>query len=219
MTAPASEPVVHGRISSRRSASVGGLKVEVIDRNIGADRTVAETTTNPDGSYSTAYPREKLGDGTKTRADLQVAVAIGGSIVARSNVRYNASDDEQLDVLLPDNAPLPSEHETVQAAIAAVFPGALSTLQENDDRQDITYLANKTGWDARAIAMAAPWSPRHKYRSTRSAAPSPHPWPARSRHRSTTRYYGQVYPPTRQRCTASARPARRRYGSRPWTPA
>src|SRR5205823_2124490 len=24
-----------------------------------------------------------------------------------------------------------------------------------DDRQDITYLANKTGWDARAVALAA----------------------------------------------------------------
>ena len=155
MTTPASNPVVHGHVSSRLSASVGGLKVEVIDRNIGADRTVAETTTNPDGSYWTDYPREKLGDGTKTRADLQVTVAIGDQVVARSSVRYNASDDEQLDVMLPDNAALPSEHETVQAAIAAVFPGALSTLQENDERQDITYLANKTGWDARAIAMAA----------------------------------------------------------------
>ena len=28
-------------------------------------------------------------------------------------------------------------------------------MREDDERQDITYLANKTGWDARAVAMAA----------------------------------------------------------------
>jgi hypothetical protein len=155
MSEPAPEPAVHGRISSRSSASVGGLRVEVLDLNVGADRIVAETTTDARGLYSTPYPREKLGDGQKTRADLQVTVVIGDRVVARSVVRYNASDDEQIDLTLPADAQLLSEYETVQEAIAAVYPGALSALQENDDRRDITYLANKTGWDARAVAMAA----------------------------------------------------------------
>jgi hypothetical protein len=33
--------------------------------------------------------------------------------------------------------------------------GNLRDLQETDDRKDITYLANKTGWDARAVAIAS----------------------------------------------------------------
>ncbi|HEX5271715.1 MAG TPA: neuraminidase-like domain-containing protein [Gemmataceae bacterium] len=70
-------------------------------------------------------------------------------------MKYNAGNRETLDVVLPADAPMPSEHETLTAGLAASFAGRLGTLQENADRQDVTYLANKTGWDARAVALAA----------------------------------------------------------------
>ena len=58
--------------------------------------------------------------------------------------------------MLPASAPgLPSEYETLTASLAAVYPGSLGVLQEGTGQQDITYLANKTGWDARAVALAA----------------------------------------------------------------
>ena len=58
--------------------------------------------------------------------------------------------------MLPASAAgLPSEYETLTANLAAVYPGSLGALQENASQQDITYLANKTGWDARAVALAA----------------------------------------------------------------
>ena len=41
------------------------------------------------------------------------------------------------------------------SALSGHFPGSLRDLKETTDRQDITYLANKTGWDARAVALAA----------------------------------------------------------------
>ena len=70
--------------------------------------------------------------------------------------RYNASANETLDVALPPNiAALPSEYETLVGAIAVNYSGKAGDLQENDKRQDITYLANKSGWDARAVALAA----------------------------------------------------------------
>src|SRR5262249_53919216 len=64
---------------------------------------------------------------------------------------------ETLNVLLDDKAAssLQSEVEVLKAAIAGQYKGNLRDLKENDDEQDITYLANKTGWDARAVALAA----------------------------------------------------------------
>src|SRR5581483_940361 len=47
------------------------------------------------------------------------------------------------------------------------YSGSLSALQENDEHQDITYLANKTGWDARAVALAS--------LATRFGQPTPAP--------------------------------------------
>src|SRR5262249_49519796 len=35
------------------------------------------------------------------------------------------------------------------------YAGKLGALQETDQQQDITFLANKSGWDARAVALAA----------------------------------------------------------------
>ena len=58
-------------------------------------------------------------------------------------------------MLLPADAPLPSEYETLTATLAAAYTGPLTALQENAQRQDITYLGNKTGWDARIVALAA----------------------------------------------------------------
>jgi len=58
-----------------------------------------------------------------------------------SDVRYNAANDEALAVRVraTDDAGLAAEHETLTHDLAAHF----------------TYLANKTGWDARAVALAA----------------------------------------------------------------
>lgn len=60
-------------------------------------------------------------------------------------------------MLLPEtaDATLASEHQTLMRDLTTQFKGNLRDLQESDNRQDITYLANKTGWDARAVAIAS----------------------------------------------------------------
>ena len=87
---------------------------------------------------------------------MQVRVLVGDRFLAASDIKYNASTRENLDVTLPaDAAGLPSEYETLTAHLATFVDHHLGALREDDERQDITYLANKTGWDARAVAMAA----------------------------------------------------------------
>lgn len=148
---------VSGKVFSRDRAGVVGLRVEIVDRNVGFDVRLAETGTDERGGYKASFTaaafREKS---KKARPDLQARVYVGADFVAASEVRYDATTEETLNVSLPsDAAGLASEYETLTAAIAAYYNGRPGDLQENDERQDITYLANKSGWDARAVALVA----------------------------------------------------------------
>jgi hypothetical protein len=150
--------VVQGTVSSSVTASVMGLTVALVDKNIGGDVALASGTTAADGSYSisTLISTASLKRRNKTRPDLQARVSSSGTFLAASTVAYNAGLQTTLNVLLPSNAPgLPSEYEALTAGLAAHYSGDLGALEEGSDRQDVTFLANKSGWDARAVALAA----------------------------------------------------------------
>ena len=148
---------VQGNVVSRLRAGVGGLRVEIVDKNVGNDVQLAEAGTDDEGGYCTAFNVTDLQQRGKRRPDLQARVSIGRMFLGASKVCYNASNRETLNVLLTDQAGsvLPSELETLTSALSTHFEGNLRDLKESDERQDITYLANKTGWDARAVALAA----------------------------------------------------------------
>src|SRR5262245_20878836 len=42
---------VEGKVVSRLRAGVGGLRVEIVDKNVGADVRLAEAVTDEDGGY------------------------------------------------------------------------------------------------------------------------------------------------------------------------
>ena len=148
---------VSGRVSSPSNAGVGGLTVTLVDKNVGGDVPVGTATTDARGGYAAGFviALPVLAQRRKTAPDLQARVSSGTGFLAASEVIYNAPASITLDVALPANAALPSEYETLIAALANSYGGSLTALQENDARQDISYLANKTGWDARAVALAS----------------------------------------------------------------
>ena len=125
----------------------------------GGDQVLATTQTGSGGQFSfTSLPislKYLLGH-HKTQPDLQAQVLAGGQFLAASPVSYSAPQTVVLNVVLPaGSAGLPSEYETLTANLGAAYPGSLGALQEGNGQSDITYLANKTGWDARAVALAA----------------------------------------------------------------
>jgi peptidoglycan hydrolase-like protein with peptidoglycan-binding domain len=147
---------VEGTVSSPDRAGVDGLRVEVVDKNAGPDVLLAKAVTDERGRYRTGFSAAALRERRKRRPDLQARAYSGQTFLGASAVRYNAANYETLNVRLPAQAAaLPSEHETLTAALKAHVDGELRDLKESDDRQDVTYLANKTGWDARAVALAA----------------------------------------------------------------
>ena len=148
---------VSGRVFCAKRAGVGGLCVRLVDKNAGPDVPLASTEILPDGSYALEYAITQLREEGKAAPDIQARVFSGDTFLGASEIRYSAGRVETLDVDLPDTAAaaLPAEYDTLTAAIEGLCKGRLCDLQETDDRSDITYLANKCGWDARAVAMAA----------------------------------------------------------------
>lgn len=148
---------VDGRVTSRVSPSVGGLRVVVVDKSVGGDTLLAEAKTDPRGGYRASFSGADLKRRGKEKPDLQAKVFSGERFLAASEVRYDASPRETLNVRLDEkaSAALTSEYETLIATLATLYQGELGDLREDDERQDLTYLANKSGWDARAVALAA----------------------------------------------------------------
>ncbi|MBS9405433.1 hypothetical protein KG088_17640 [Halomonas sp. TRM85114] len=154
---PTGEYQVTGRVVSRVSAALNGLRVVVVDKAVGSDGTLAEAQTDARGYYAVSFSEAELRRRGKEKPDLQSRVFSGNQFLAASEVRYDASTQETLNILLDEKASsnLRSEHETLASALSMHYKGKLSDLQETDERQDITYLANKSGWDARAVALTA----------------------------------------------------------------
>ncbi len=148
---------VKGKVVSRLSASIGGLRIVIVDKGVGGDVQLAETTTNEGGTYLTSFSDSEVRQRGKAQPDVQARVFAGEIFLGASEVHYNATQYETLNVLLEDQAAaaLRSEHEVLTSALTNHVKGKLGDLKETDEQQDITYLANKTGWDARAVALAA----------------------------------------------------------------
>jgi hypothetical protein len=154
---------VNGKIVSSNSASVGNLKVVIVDKNVGGDVQLVATNTDDSGNYTISFiyynPAAAV---KKSQPDLQAKVFVADNpaaiaLIGTSDIHYNATNSETLNIGLPDTVTtlLQSEHDTLQTAINLYYTGKLGDLKEDDTQQDISFLANKTGWDARAITMSA----------------------------------------------------------------
>ena len=159
----ASTFVVTGRVTSAASAAISGLAVRLVDKNIGGDVVAASGTTGAGGLYSLSVVvgPPTLAARLKPAPDLQTQIVSTGAngaatVLAVSAVAIAAKSPLSLDIALPAGTPgLLSEYETLTTTLAGIYSGRLKDLKENDATQDVTYLSARSGWDARAIAMAS----------------------------------------------------------------
>src|SRR5439155_23798518 len=65
---------VEGKVASRVSASVGGLRVVIVDKGVGGDVQLTETSTNEGGAYQTTFSDSDVRRRGKAPPDLQARV-------------------------------------------------------------------------------------------------------------------------------------------------
>jgi hypothetical protein len=151
---------VSGKIITDKGVAAKGLKVIAIDKNPGNDSLLGKTITDASGNYAVFYTRQTLQQSGKTQADIQIKVTAPTDetkIYGASAVHYNAAPDEKINLALQsDTLDQPPEFQQITADLLLyIKEGSFRDLQENEERQDISYLANKTGWDARLVAMVS----------------------------------------------------------------
>ncbi|WP_169613701.1 neuraminidase-like domain-containing protein [Nodosilinea sp. P-1105] len=157
--------IVRGQIVSHELRGLPGLRIVAVDKNIDGDRPLGTGTTEDRGVYEIRYLPPHL---TKAKEKLDVQVQVfgdGNTPIAVSAVRYNANPEENdLNIVISaDQLPRPAEYPRLLGELGPhlntqsepELKKRLATLREDDEQQDITYLANKTGWDARMVAMTS----------------------------------------------------------------
>src|SRR5574341_587428 len=106
---------IKGKVFSGSRAGVGGLRVVIVDKNVGEEVPLAEAVTDDGGSYQARFTLDDLRKRGKQQPDLQARVLAGRKFLGASEVRYNASPRETLNVLLSGeaSAALSAEYETL----------------------------------------------------------------------------------------------------------
>jgi hypothetical protein len=149
---------VSGKIITNEGVPARGLRVVAADKNPGYDVVLGESITDDSGDYTITYSSGILQKSGKQEADIEIKVLDQEDpekTYGTSSIHYNADKDEIINLIL-QTRPVEklSEFQQITSDLKHYLGDrSLQDLQENKERQDISYLANKTGWDARLVAM------------------------------------------------------------------
>jgi hypothetical protein len=146
---------VDGFVTTAAGVAVSDVRVEIWDQHLGGETLLATAVTDAKGNYAVHYDTANLG---KPRADLMIRVidprgGAKGVELARSEVFYQA--DPLLSVRLTVDAAKVAQPNEYQRLLADVQLNLGRTALAQVDAKGVEYLAGRTGWDARLIAMAA----------------------------------------------------------------
>jgi hypothetical protein len=152
--------IVRGIVVTNVGVAAKGLKVIAVDKNPGKDVVLGETITDSSGNYTIPYKKEVLQKMGKQKADIEIKIEDPeeeSKTYGTSSVHFNADKDEEINLVLQTKSvEKTSEYNQIISDLKPhIRKVSFKDLQENEERQDISYLANKTGWDARLVAMVS----------------------------------------------------------------
>ncbi|MEI6575771.1 MAG: neuraminidase-like domain-containing protein [Bacteroidota bacterium] len=149
---------IKGRIVSDKGLAVSNIRLVVFVKGITKDLRLGATSSDKSGNYLLHYsPRDLSGN---LNPDIQIIVYKSNDEkieIFRSAVSYNAGLKATIDVTIrAADVPRAVEYDRLLADIKPLTGKVgLHGLRENAQKENITLLSNKTGWDARMVAMAA----------------------------------------------------------------
>jgi hypothetical protein len=151
---------ISGRVYTNAGVPVAGIKAGAFDKQLSGDVALGEASTDRKGNYSITYKKPAAGKESpdiEVQAFDSVAGAAARKVIGRSAIKYNAGASEIIDVMIiAANVQPVSEYERLVKDIQPLLgQTAIKDIEETKDKQQVTYLSNKTGWDARMVAMAA----------------------------------------------------------------
>lgn len=144
---------VKGRVINSNGVALSNMTVEMLVKTLDKDVSAGVAESDKDGNYTIRFVRSS----EKGSLDLQVKAYFKGDETnfTLSPIKYNASGNEVLDVIVNvATVNRPSEFDTILHDVQVNLGNLkMGDIKEDKDAQHITYLSNKTGWDARMTAM------------------------------------------------------------------
>ncbi len=146
---------VRGRVSLADGSSAVGVKVVAVDRDLRREQGLGEAQTDRSGAYRIEYSERHLLSREHGVADLVVkALDADGSILVASPVLFNAPQEAKVDLTIPiERRVPPTVFEKIQSTLEPLLRGArIDELEENPERQDLTFLSGRTGFEKPVLA-------------------------------------------------------------------
>lgn len=147
--------IVSGQILLDTGLPAAKLTVGVFARSFGCTSVdpLNETTTDDQGHYTLTYAFDNKPVGIEVRAK-----NTEGKWEALSRVKYQPGPSVTLNLVAPAKLSPPTPEYTLLMADLASHvgqAGKLGDAREDEQCQDLTWLHQASGWDARLIALAA----------------------------------------------------------------
>ncbi|HKX27952.1 MAG TPA: neuraminidase-like domain-containing protein, partial [Blastocatellia bacterium] len=131
--------------------------MRAFDQGLRSENLLGEVITDGAGRYQINFGSEQFDLIRQTNAALVLrAFDAGGSLLGSSQPLFNTRPVETVDILIGGEYRGPSEYERIVQELTPYLQGlSFADLAENGEHQDITFLANKTGWNAQAVALVS----------------------------------------------------------------
>lgn len=144
---------VQGVVTDADGVAVVGLEIEACDRSLTEQKRLGIAITGADGRYAIAYEMASLSG--KRAADLLLRARVSGrqGAVTESDTLFQAPRNAVVDLVV-DRADVPAipEHGRLLEQIKPLLGGR---RLGDVDAGGVGYLAGRSAWDARGVAMAA----------------------------------------------------------------
>jgi len=140
--------LVRGTVTDPEGRPARGLTVVAFDQDLRKRQELGRAPTGKDGRYEIAYDAGQFRHAEKAGADLVVEVQTAdGEVLYTSDVRFNTSPQETIDVSLT-RLGSEAEFDRIVRELIPVLEGqdvGFDTLEEDAEHRDITFAGGETG--------------------------------------------------------------------------
>ncbi|MCI0717394.1 MAG: peptidoglycan-binding protein, partial [Acidobacteria bacterium] len=148
--------IVRGVVRQADGSPLVGATVRAVDRDLRHEEPLGEAITGTDGRYEISYTADQFRRAEKRNADLIVrALDATGAVLAASPTIFNSRPVEIIDLVVGGGKYSgPSEYEQLLAEITPLLEETpIADLTEDEQHQDITFLAGETGQNPQRITF------------------------------------------------------------------
>jgi peptidoglycan hydrolase-like protein with peptidoglycan-binding domain len=160
---PEFQHLVRGVVRYEKGLPIPGVKVEAFDIHLRRKDHLGDSITDADGLFEIFYSVEKMRKRGQQTASLHLQV-VGKkdgerkkSVLTESDIIFEAGIVEKVVLRVPGGPKHTwSEYEQLMSEITPLLEDApVSSLAEDDKRQELSYLSGKLGVDLKVLAQLA----------------------------------------------------------------